>query len=298
MNYIIHTNQFNYENVLQYIKSNFYQFNYINNFNSPLGNKKLNNDIGWSCTIKSFQMLLSKIISVMSIDKNNQDIVDLIYKEEGLLSIHNFIKLLNQKNLEEGKYLGSYLISNLYQQIINNSTLNFKLSVTQDNIIDIRLLDLHKSNILLFSTKLGLDSFQKDYKQLIYNCFLCNQFLGFIGGVGKSCYYFFGFQEHSENLLYLDPHIVTEYNNDIKTDEELLTNHYSVVYIDHLNPSITFCFYYKDYKGFLTLKKFLEKKTIFNILNKDDFYKINKSNQSNSNLTKNKHNSNDDWEIL
>lgn len=273
MNYIISNNNFNYNNVLSFIKNKFYQFNYINNFLTPLGKKKLNNDIGWSCTIKSFQMLLAKIITKIYSNNNNNEIVNLIYKEKGLLSIHNFVNLLNKKNLEEGVYLGSYLISCLYQEIINNR-LDFKLFVTQDNIIDINKINFKSNNVLLFSTKLGLDNFNKEYKSLIYNSFKCKQFLGFIGGVGKSCYYFFGLEELSENLLYLDPHTVSEYNKDIKYDTELLTNNYSVVHMDHLNPSITFCFYCKDYNSFINLKKFLEMKTIFNILNKDDFYKF------------------------
>ena len=275
MNYLIFNKTYNYDNILEYINKNFYKFTYINNYNKLLGKTKLNNDIGWSCTIKSIQMMFAKILNIFN--KNDKTkIVNDIYKENGLLSIQNFIEKLNNRNIDEGQYLGSYLISNIYSQIINKNQnkFDFEINVTIDNLIDINKLNFYKKNILLFSTKLGLDYLNKEYKPLIKNCFLSQYFLGFIGGVGKSCYYFFGLETNTENLLYLDPHIVNNYNKNIKDNSELLTKDYSLVHIDHLNPSITFCFYYNNYDSFMKLKKFLESNTIFNILNKNDYNKF------------------------
>ena len=142
-----------------------------------LGEQKLTNDIGWSCTIKSFQMLLALILSKFH---QSNEIITMIYKDNGILSIHNFIKYLNKKQLKEGVYLGSFLISNIYSEIIqeyeNQKSLNFSISITQDNIIDINKLNLHQNNILLFSARLGLEKLNKDYYSLICNCFQSKYF--------------------------------------------------------------------------------------------------------------------------
>ena len=131
------------------------------------------------------------------------------------------------------------------------------------------------------------------YRELIYNCFHSEYFLGFIGGVGKSSYYFYGYDTNNNYLLYLDPHFITDYNPNIKYNQKLLAKNYQIVFIDNINPSITFCFYYRNYDSFLKLKKFLETKTIFNILNKiDETQYLNKINN------KKKVEDNEEWEII
>ena len=142
--------------------------------------------------------------------------------------------------------------------------------------------------MLLFSTKLGIDKLNNQYKELIYNCFHSSNFLGFIGGVGKSSYYFYGYDTINNYLLYLDPHYITEYSNTVKYNKTLSAKDYQIVCIDNLNPSITFCFYYENYNQFIELKKFLETKTIFNILNKIDERYISKEVKKKC----------DDWEII
>ncbi len=292
MNFLFQGKYFNYLEIQDYKKLHLFRFNYLNNFTTLLGEKQLTNDIGWSCTIKSFQMLLALILAKFNQSKN---IIYFLYHETGDLSIHNFITCLNNKKYKEGVYLGSFLISNIYSQIIqkHQTKLKFNISITQDNIIDINKLNLHSKNVLLFSARLGLHKLNKQYYQLIYNCFQSKYFLGFIGGIGQSCYYFYAYDIKTNYLLYLDPHVVTNYNDTITKDELIAKNH-SIAYIKNLNPSITFCFYYTDYKSFMELKKFLESKTIFNVL-----HKINYSKQKNS--TKNKKqikNTEDNWEII
>ena len=46
------------------------------------------------------------------------EIIKMIYQDKGILSIHNFVKYLNKKQMKEGVYLGSFLISNIYSEII------------------------------------------------------------------------------------------------------------------------------------------------------------------------------------
>ena len=236
MNFLFQGKYLSFKEIHQYKQLNLFRFNYLNHFSTLLGNQKLNNDIGWSCTIKSFQMLLALILSKFH---QENEIIKMIYKDKGILSIHNFVKYLNKKQMKEGVYLGSFLISNIYSEIIqeyeNQKNLNFNITLTQDNIIDINQLNLHQNNVLLFSARLGLEKLNEEYYSLICNCFQSKQFLGFIGGIGESCYYFYAYDTKTDYLLYLDPHVVTNYNETMKL-RYLSAKTHSIAYIKELNP--------------------------------------------------------------
>ena len=105
MNFLFQGKYLSFKQIKDYKKLSLYRFNYLNHFSTLLGEQKLTNDIGWSCTIKSFQMLLALILSKFY---QSNEIITMIYKDNGILSIHNFIKYLNKKHMKEGVYLGSF----------------------------------------------------------------------------------------------------------------------------------------------------------------------------------------------
>ena len=43
----------------EHIKKYFIQLNYYNNYDKCIGDSQIKDDIGWSCSIKSVQMLLA-----------------------------------------------------------------------------------------------------------------------------------------------------------------------------------------------------------------------------------------------
>ena len=227
-------------------------------------------DIGWSCSIKSVQMLLGFYFKKWDIEER---IIYDIYKENGSLSIHTFIRKCIQDKCSEqaGDYFGVFTVIQIFKKLIyeyNIFNLSYQhIHITTDNIIDIDTINRNKPTILMYSTRLGLEKLDPHYKEMILNLFKCTHFDGILGGVGKSCYYFIARHTHFENLLYLDPHFITDYKNDVKLQDLKDTNYIST-HIDNLNPSLTFCFSYRTADEFLELKKFLEKNTIFNILHK------------------------------
>jgi hypothetical protein len=228
-------------------------------------------DIGWSCSIKSVQMLLAFYFKKWGIESN---IIPNLYKEKGVLSIHSFIRkcIQDKCNEQAGDYFGVFTVIQIFKKIIYTNNV-FKLPydhihITTDNIIDIDSLNRKNHSILIYSTRLGIDKLDPYYKEMILNMFKCKHFDGMLGGVSKSCYYFIARHTHLENLIYLDPHFITDYNDNINLCDLKDTNYISTN-IDNLNPSLTFCFSYRTEKEFLELKKFLEKNTIFNILHKN-----------------------------
>ena len=82
----------------------------VNKISSPIGspeetsylrnykNGPKKDDIGWSCSIKSVQMLLAYYFKKWNIE---QCILSLIYKENGPLSIHSFIRKCIQNKCSE-----------------------------------------------------------------------------------------------------------------------------------------------------------------------------------------------------
>jgi hypothetical protein len=233
-------------------------------------------DIGWSCSIKSVQMLFAFYFKKWGIEAH---ILPIIYKEQGELSIHTFIRKCIQNKCDEqaGDYFGVFNVIQIFKTLLYDHNI-FNLSydhihITTDNIIDIDKIQRTHPTILIYSTRLGLDILDPYYKEMILNMFKCKQFDGMLGGVGKSCYYFIARHTHLENLLYLDPHFITDYNDNIILSDLKDTNYISTN-IDNLNPSLTFCFSYRTDDGFMELKKFLEKNTIFNILHKKQHTKL------------------------
>ena len=263
----------------EYMRSNHIQFNYYNKFKKPLTYKQLPSgsitpicdDIGWSCSIKSIQMLLSHYYIKWG---KQHDIMDHIYKETGCLSIHKFLKKCKHNNCTEtvGDYFGVYTALQIYKSLLyENNVFDFSsyafMHITTDNIIDIDDINRDDKTILIFSTRLGMSKLDNYYKEMILRMFMCPQFDGLLGGVGNSCYYFIAKHTYLDNLTYLDPHFITDYDVNTLLDNIRGVNYLST-HIDNLNPSLTFCFSYDNNDEFMKLNKFLEIHTIFNILHK------------------------------
>ena len=292
----------------EYMRDNHIQFNYTNNFNKPLTCKQLKSgaiisvcdDIGWSCSIKSVQMLLSYYFIKWN---KSHDIMDDIYREKGSLSIHKFLKKCKTQNCKEtvGDYFGVYTVLQIYKMLLTENNIfqtcdnipyDF-MHITTDNIIDIDEINRNEKTILIFSTRLGMNKLEDYYKEMIIRLFLCPHFDGILGGVGKSCYYFMGRHTYLDHLTYLDPHFITDYDEHKLLDEIRGVNYLST-HIDNLNPSLTFCFSYDNIDEFMVLKKFLELNTVFNILHKKSMKAIEKAVKSISQSTINL---NSDWEV-
>jgi hypothetical protein len=278
--------------------------NFVQKISSPVGSPEetsylirykecpKKDDIGWSCSIKSVQMLLAFYFKKWEIESN---IIPDIYNEIGVLSIHSFIRkcIQDKCNEQAGDYFGVFTVLQIFKKLIfENHIFNpsyDNIHITTDNIIDIDKIQRDQPTILIFSTRLGLDKLDLHYKEMILNMFKCVQFDGILGGVGKSCYYFIARHTHLENLLYLDPHFITDYNDDIKLIDLKDTNYISTN-IENLNPSLTFCFSYRTEDEFMELKKFLEKNTILNVLHKT-YSRLPK-------LAKRTNNKEPEWEIF
>ena len=256
-----------------HVFTTMFHFNYNHNYTKVIkdhSNTSTKDDIGWSCSIKSFQMCLLNILFKWGFE--NEFLFELFYKEHGIFSICNFInqyKLLH--TLKLGSFFGIYEVISIFQKILwsykKHHLINIQILSTTDNIIDIEKIDFNQPTVLFFSTQLGTTTVQSYYIDLIKNCFQCKYFEGILGGVNKSSFYFFARHTCIDNLLYLDPHFISDHKSK-NCLKDLFANHYMSISMKSISPALTFCFQFTSKSEFVELKKFLEKNTIFNVLNK------------------------------
>ena len=64
--------------------------------------------------------------------------------------------------------------------------------------------------IVFVNVRVGLDKIPKDYYEGIKKLFTLKECIGIIGGKTRLAYYFIGYNNEDDTLLYLDPHVTKE----------------------------------------------------------------------------------------
>ena len=245
---------------------NIYYFSYVINYPVRIGKKGLyNSDVGWGCTIRSMQMLLCNVMGELGVIKE-KELINLFYKINSILSIHNIVKKLNTLGVNEGIHLGSYLISSSINKIMEGNE-DFNLHMSEDSMLSVEKMDKKKKSIILVTNRFGIDNLLcKNYYNLLTELFKFSNFGGFVGGINKSSYYFYGINK--EELIYFDPHYIMNYNDgyDNTMGKELKS-----VNLKRIDPTITLCFYYKNEEEYSNVIEFLKDKNIVTVGEKNNF---------------------------
>ena len=158
-----------------------------------------------------------------------------------------------------GVNIGSWFgptITSLSLQLINSEedNSNLHINVFQDGIVEKEILSenvkKYENNLILLPIMLGLKNISEKYANVLLNLFEFDLFSGIIGGKPNTSLYFVG--KSNKNLLYLDPHTVNYYKNELKL-EEYLCQKYEFISVNDLDPSMVLGFLLKSEKD---LKKF------------------------------------------
>ena len=72
-----------------------------------------------------------------------------------------------------------------------------------------------KMGIVFVNVRVGLDKIPKDYYKGIKELFTLKECIGIIGGKTRLAYYFIGYNDDDDSLLYLDPHVTKEADKEI-----------------------------------------------------------------------------------
>lgn len=272
---------------------NLLYFTYKINFDL-IKNTNLDSDLGWGCTIRSTQMMLSNILLYKKFNNNilkNEDYYYILYlfkdNYESLFSIYNFVKYYSLFNKKAGDWIGPFtactILENFYIDLYNKFDIIYIHNLCEKNNI-YKYSEENKSYLISISIKLGISEIdEKYYDDIIF--FIKNKnFKGIIGGHDSSSYYFVGITDDLK-LLYLDPHTPSLHNNNICDDNDFHTNNVMYLEIDKLSPSMSFCFYFKNFKSLEEFYISIDKNNILNIIEKNNIDKITIQED-------------DDWEVI
>ena len=150
------------------------------------------------------------------------------------------------------------------QEILNNCFIEKKYEKGNEKYI--RLNDktyyFDKMGIIFVNVRIGLDEIPKEYFKGIKELFNLKECIGIIGGKTRLAYYFIGYNDEEDSLLYLDPHLTIENDKVINTNN-ILSKHIlkkvSLLNMSNMSTGFTIGFCFRTYEEFLNLYEFCVK---------------------------------------
>ena len=258
--------------------NNLLYFTYKINFEN-IKNTNINSDLGWGCTIRSTQMMLSNVLLYKKMGFNiekNEDYYYILYlfkdNYESIFSIYNFVQYYHIYKKKPGDWIGPYTACSIIENF--DTILNNKFDIIYlHNLCEKKQLSTYcnknKSYLISFSIKLGINNIDEIYYDEIVYWIKNKYFKGIIGGKNDSSYYFVGITDNFE-LLYLDPHKPSVHSNNIYDDNDFHTDEPLYLDLNKLSPSISFCFYFENFENVKEFYNSTKKNNILNIIDENN----------------------------
>ena len=116
-----------------------------------------------------------------------------------------------------------------------------------------------KMGIIFVNVRVGLDKIPKQYFEGIKELFTLKECIGIIGGKSRLAYYFIGYNNDDNSLLYLDPHVSKEAHKKYLFSN-ILDKHVNKeihqLKMSKMSTAFTIGFCFRNYKEFLKLYEF------------------------------------------
>ena len=186
-----------------------------------------------------------------------------------------------------GEWFSDVIITRAFQKITDHfnlfSQLNAKIMIFQSYIAMPQLLKecfiekkkdetnkefmhLHgkyyyfnKMGIVFVNVRVGLDKIPPEYYKGIKELFQLKSCIGIIGGRTRLAYYFIGYNDEENSLLYLDPHVTKDSDKEV-TKENILGKHINkeihLLKMTKMSTAFTIGFCFTKYSEFLELFHF------------------------------------------
>ena len=119
-----------------------------------------------------------------------------------------------------------------------------------------------KMGIIFINVRIGLDEIPKEYYQGIKELFNLKECIGIIGGKTRQAYYFIGYNDSENSLIYLDPHVTKEDDKSINYNNILSKHIIKPIYslkLSKMSTGFTIGFCFRNYEEFLHLFEFWQK---------------------------------------
>ena len=188
-----------------------------------------------------------------------------------------------------GEWFSDVIITRAFQKIVDyynlftNKQLNAKIMIFQSYIDMPQLLNecfiekkkdpnnneymrLHgkyyyfdKMGIVFINVRVGLDKIPPEYYKGIKELFKLKSCIGIIGGKTRLAYYFIGYNDDENSLLYLDPHVTKDSDKEVN-EENILGKHINkeihLLKMTKMSTAFTIGFCFTKYSEFLELFSF------------------------------------------
>ena len=125
-----------------------------------------------------------------------------------------------------------------------------------------KLYYFDKMGIIFVNVRIGLDTIPKEYYEGIKELFNLKECIGIIGGKTRNAFYFIGYNDNDNSLLYLDPHVTKEDDKNLNINN-ILSNHIlkqvHLLKMSKMSTGFTIGFCFRTYEEFLHLFEFWQR---------------------------------------
>ena len=171
---------------------------------------------------------------------------DLFTHKELTVKIMTFQSCIEMKDILETCFVKKKFVKNNNQYIHYNGNYYY----------------FDKLGIIFINVRVGLDKIPKDYYPGIKKLFTLKECIGIIGGKTRLAYYFIGYNEEDDALLYLDPHVTKEADKVINMGN-ILSKHVNkeihLLKMSKMSTAFTIGFCFRNYDEFLDMYEFWQK---------------------------------------
>ena len=117
--------------------------------------------------------------------------------------------------------------------------------------------------LVIVNVMLGMEKVQEEYFDSIIAFTRLPQFIGILGGKPKKAFYFVGAHQPSQQLVFLDPHVVNKHAHDITKNNYYQQHRHKfhciessarMIHLSKLDPCLSFGFLIKSKKDFENFK--------------------------------------------
>jgi cysteine protease ATG4 len=195
-------------------------------------------DVGWGCTLRSFQMVVSNTLARVNIQKPQQFIRD--DPAISPFALQRMVSIGKTKyKVEPGEWYSPSVAAKILLDCIASNYLETYPECPIDIVIHngSNKPDFSRSVLLLFPVRLGIDKLEKSYQNTLLQILQHPCSMGLVSGKKTSAYYIIGFAPDGK-LLYMDPHDLRSHHDENYTCGRL----YSNLVFDKLNPSMAIAF--------------------------------------------------------
>ena len=119
-----------------------------------------------------------------------------------------------------------------------------------------------KMGIIFVNVRVGLDKIPKNYYKGIKELFNLKECIGIIGGKTRLAYYFIGYNDEDDSLLYLDPHVTKEADkiiNIVNILDKHVNKEVHLLKMSKMSTAFTIGFCFRTYEEFLNMYEFWSK---------------------------------------